>query len=261
MQSSTGNAVSGAEYVLKNALPASSLWRWRKNDKKGNGQKEHNKKEHDDKEHDDKEMVRLSLGRLARLPDPWIFQYPVCMAGTSLLLYTASHSGRKRQQGLLQQVLRQGTALFPGRRQVRAVPSKGHTRMDEVKVLPLWISDLFLRNVFPHAVEHLAGIRRRQGSRHGRDTAVDVQAPVALGLSRHPVFRRRHAVCLWLLQCDAHIHRAGIPYHGLIQAPLLVRVLSYGYDDTADLPGKKVPVPLAGQFPEALSVQNRNASP
>ena len=137
----------------------------------------------------------------------------------------------------------------------------GLSRRKDMPVLPLWISDLFLRNVFPHAVEHLAGIRRRQGSRHGRDTAVDVQAPVALGLSRHPVFRRRRTVCLWLLQCDAHIHRAGIPYHGLIQTPLLVRVLSYGHDDTADLPGKEVLVPLAGQFPEALSVQDRNASP
>ncbi len=54
--------------------------------------------------------------------------------------------------------------------------------MDEIRLFPIRIFDLFLCNVLPCAVEHLAGIRRNQKSWHSGNAVVDIQAPVALGL-------------------------------------------------------------------------------
>ncbi len=108
--------------------------------------------------------------------------------------------------------------------------------MDEIKILPLRIFDFLFCYVFSDAVEHLAGVRRSQGFAHGGDFAVDLQASMALGLPRHALFRRRRAVCLRLLQCDAHLHRAWISHHDFIQAPFLVRVLPHGNHDSAHMP-------------------------
>lgn len=51
----------------------------------------------------------------------------------------------------------------------------------------------------------------------------------------HAVSPRRGAVRLWVLQRDAHLHRAGADHHGAVQTPELVRLLPHGYDDPADL--------------------------
>lgn len=220
MPASTGNYVWDAENVQKNVPQVLFHWRWRKDERK-------------------EEMVWLSLDRFSYLPDPGIFQYPFCMAGTPLLFYTAFHSDYKRQQSLLQQILRQRATVFPCRRKVRTVPEKGYSKMDEVSIFPVWIFNLFLCDVFPHAVEHPAGIRRRKKSQNCSNTAVDVQATLALGLPRHAVFWRDRTVCFRLLQRDAYLHRARIPYHGVIQTPLLVRVLPYGNHDAAYLQSQK----------------------
>ena len=45
----------------------------------------------------------------------------------------------------------------------------------------------------------------------------------------------RCAVCFWLLQRDAHFHRAGPHNHGAVQAAQLVRLLPHGHDDAAHL--------------------------
>ena len=74
----------------------------------------------------------------------------------------------------MQPVLRQGAAIFPGWRQVRAVPEKRHSRVDEVECFPIWIFGIFLYDVFPYAVEHLAGIFRRKRSWHCRHAALDI---------------------------------------------------------------------------------------
>lgn len=110
--------------------------------------------------------------------------------------------------------------------------------MDEIELFPIWIFSFFLYHVFPYAVEHLVSVFRRKKSGRRSYTAVDFPASVALGLSRHPVFGRRGAVRFRLLQCNAYLHRTGIFYHDIIQAPLLVRVLPYGNNDAAYLQGK-----------------------
>ena len=77
-----------------------------------------------------------------------------------------------------------------------------------------------------------AGARNLQA---GGNAAVDIQAALALGVSWHAVSPRRGAVRLWVLQRDAHLHRAGADHHGAVQTPELVRLLPHGYDDPADL--------------------------
>ena len=62
---------------------------------------------------------------------------------------------------------------------------------------------------------------------------------MALGLPWNSVLRRCRPVRFRLLQRDAHFHRAGIFDHGLIQAPLLVRILPHGNNDTAYMQSKK----------------------
>ncbi|WP_304976076.1 hypothetical protein, partial [uncultured Ligilactobacillus sp.] len=60
--------------------------------------------------------------------------------------------------------MRQRPAIFPGRRQVRAVTEKGYPRLDKIGLFPIWIFDILLCHVLPYAVEHLAGFRR--GMKH-----------------------------------------------------------------------------------------------
>ena len=68
---------------------------------------------------------------------------------------------------------------------------------------------------------------------------MDVQAAVALGLSRNAAASGRRTVRFRLLQRNADLHRAGSDHHGSVQAPQLVRLLSDGHHDPADLQSKK----------------------
>ena len=75
------------------------------------------------------------------------------------------------------------------------------------------------------------------GSGTGSHAAVGIPVAVALGLSWNALARWRCTVCFWLLQRDAHFHRAGPHNHGAVQAAQLVRLLPHGHDDTAHLQG------------------------
>ena len=96
------------------------------------------------------------------------------MAGASLFLYTASYSHNKGKQGLLQQILRQRTAVLSCERQVWPFPEKGYSRMDEVKIFQIWIFNFLLYYVFPNALEYLAGLCRDKEPEYGRDIALDI---------------------------------------------------------------------------------------
>ena len=109
--------------------------------------------------------------------------------------------------------------------------------MDKIPLFPIWFSDLLFCDVFSHAVEHIPRVCRIKGSEYRCHPAMDVQTPVALGISRHPFLGRRSTVCVWLLQCDAHLHGAWLCHHAFVQAALMVRVLSDGNHDTAHLQG------------------------
>lgn len=121
---------------------------------------------------------------------------------------------------------------------LRPLPEAGHPRMDEEPGLPVWISGVLLRHVFPDALEHLAGVRGGAGPAAGGHAAVDLQAALALGLPWNSVPSGGSAVCLRLLQRDAHLHSAGSGHYGSVQAPQLVRLLPHGDHDAADLPGQ-----------------------
>ena len=79
--------------------------------------------------------------------------FKIWPGGAFLLFYSTVHCDSERQQSLLQQILRQRATVFPCRRKVRTVPEKGHPKMDEVSIFPVWIFNLFLCDVFPYAVE------------------------------------------------------------------------------------------------------------
>ena len=111
----------------------------------------------------------------------------------------------------------------------------GRFGLSRKRDIPRWIPDLLFRHVFPDALEYLFGFRRRAQPATGGNAAVDIQAALALGVSWHAVSPRRGAVRLWVLQRDAHLHRAGADHHGAVQTPELVRLLPHGYDDPADL--------------------------
>ena len=112
---------------------------------------------------------------------------------------------------------------------------KRHPEMDEIEGIPVWISDLLFCHVFRDAVEYISGIRRSRGAEAGCHPPVDVQAAVALGISRNAVPSRRGTVCVRLLQCDADLYRSRTDYHDAVQAPQLVCVLPDGDHDPADL--------------------------
>ena len=76
------------------------------------------------------------------------------MAWAPLFFYTAFYIGYKRQQGLLQQILRQRAAIFPDRGQIWAFPQKGYSKMDEITLFPKWIFNFLFCNVLQYALEH-----------------------------------------------------------------------------------------------------------
>ena len=111
--------------------------------------------------------------------------------------------------------------------------------MDEVKILSIWVFDFLLHHVLSDALEHLSGLCRDPGVEAGRNPALDMEAAVELGLSRNVAPPGRGAVCLRILQRDAHLHGAGAYHYGAVQASQLVRLLPYGNHDSADLQSKK----------------------
>ena len=111
--------------------------------------------------------------------------------------------------------------------------------MDEIKILPIWVFDFLFCNVFPYALEYLSGIRRNTWVKPDSEAALDIQATVALGISRNAVFTGSGTVCLRILQRDAYLNSPGVCYDDFIQTPLLVRVLPHGNNDAADLQGEK----------------------
>lgn len=106
-------------------------------------------------------------------------------------------------------------------------------------MVPLRIPDFLFCYVLPDALEYLSGIFRCAGTKTDSQAFVDLQAAMALGISRHPVSPRRRTVCLRLLQRNADFHCAWLYYNASFQTTELVRLLPYGNDDTADLQSQK----------------------
>ena len=66
------------------------------------------------------------------------------------------------------------------------------------------------------ALEYLFGFCRSAGLKTSRNTALDIQITLELGISRDTVPSGRCTVCLWLLQRDADFDRAWTDYDGTV---------------------------------------------
>ena len=89
--------------------------------------------------------------------------------------------------------------------------------MDEEQVVPLWISGILFRHVLRDALEHLFGVFRSTGLETDSYTSMDLQAALAMGISWNTVSPWCGTVCLWILQCDADLHRTRPDHHGPVQ--------------------------------------------
>ena len=106
--------------------------------------------------------------------------------------------------------------------------------MDALALFPLRISCLLPHDVWHHDFSYVSRLCRG-GAEAGRNAPLDVQAPVALGLSRHDHRSLGGAICFRILQRDADLDLARTYHDDSVQAALLVRVLSDGNDDADDL--------------------------
>ena len=156
------------------------------------------------------------MDRRAVLPVFGAVQYPVRMAGDAVFLYPAVRRHFRRQQSLLQPLLRARPAFQPAGRKAEIVPEHPAAQASAQPVVPLWFFNLLYGDVRPDAVQHLPGIYRRAPFADG-DASVGVQAPVAVGGREFcgPVDR---AVCLRLFRRYAHLDGAGPFDNGIVPA-------------------------------------------
>ena len=183
--------------------------------------------------HKEKKVVGLPLDRRAVLPVFGAVQYPVRMAGDAVFLYPAVRRHFRRQQSLLQPLLRARPAFQPAGRKAEIVPEHPAAQVSAQPVVPLWFFNLLYGDVRPDAVQHLPGIYRRAPFADG-DASVGIQAPVAVGGREFcgPVDR---AVCLRLFRRYAHLDGAGPFDNGIVPAPVVVRILPDGNHDPGNL--------------------------
>ena len=114
------------------------------------------------------------MDSVPNLPDFRIFQHPFCLAGSALLFHPPYYLSGKGLEGLLQPLLRQGTAIWTVRRNLWSVTKKGYTGMDEKQMVPVRISDLFSDYVSSDALEYLSGVHRSKKLETGSDAFMDL---------------------------------------------------------------------------------------
>lgn len=93
---------------------------------------------------------------------------------------------------------------------------KGHSQVDEKQMVSVRFPDFLFCDVFSDALEYLFGFCRSAGLKTSRNTALDIQITLELGISRNTVPSERCTVCLWLLQRDADFDRAWTDYDGTV---------------------------------------------
>ena len=88
--------------------------------------------------------------------------------------------------------------------------------MDEKQMVSVRLPDFLFCDVFSDALEYLFGFCRSAGLKTSRNTALDIQITLELGISRDTIPSGRCTVCLWLLQRDADFDRAWTDYDGTV---------------------------------------------
>ena len=94
--------------------------------------------------------------------------------------------------------------------------TKGYSQVDEKQMVSVRFPDFLFCDVFSDALEYLFGFCRSAGLKTSRNTALDIQITLELGISRNTVPSGRCTVCLWLLQRDADFDRAWTDYDGTV---------------------------------------------
>ena len=100
--------------------------------------------------------------------------------------------------------------------------------------------DFLFCDVFSDALEYLFGFCRSAGLKTSRNTALDIQITLELGISRNTVPSGRCTVCLWLLQRNAHLYAAWLGSNGAVQDENLVYLLPDGHYDADDLQNETI---------------------
>lgn len=160
-------------------------------------------------------------------------QYPVCLVGNAVFLYSSPHRCLWRKQGLLQPLLRARAASGDIGRKAQAVEKFTAAQIFAQPVVPVWVSPIFHDDVRPDAVQYIPGIYG-SSALPNRDAPVGVQAALAVG-GRQLCGSMDRAVCLWLFWRDAHLHRIGTHNNGTVSSQILVRLLPYGNYDAGYL--------------------------
>ena len=86
-----------------------------------------------------------------------------------------------------------------------------------------------------NALEYILGVRRIKRFKSDCDFTLDFQSSLAVGLSWNNPKPRSCTICIWLLQRNAYFNDPWNSNNDLIQTKKLVRILSYGNNDTSDL--------------------------
>ena len=156
------------------------------------------------------------------------------MAWTRLFFHSARHIGNCRKQGILRQVLRQRAVVFPYRRQIRFVEKKRCSVFSSFKVFQVGFSHICLGYVFRYDLQYISSFFRRRHSFWKSYSVMDVQASVGLGIRRR-LYSVDRSIRFWFLQHYVDFHYSRLYYNASLQASFVVRLLSYGNNDTADL--------------------------
>ena len=118
------------------------------------------------------EILYFSLG---------FFQYPLCVAGDDRIPAAPDAGHFWREQGFLQQFLRERTALCKAGRET--VQQQTDTEISDGQMVPLRVSDLFYDHVCQYALPDLSGGGRGKGAEGSHHPVLDL--PSALGLGLH----------------------------------------------------------------------------
>lgn len=165
------------------------------------------------------------------------FQYPVRMAGDAVFLYTFARFHIRRQQSLLQSLLRTRAAFGPAGGKAEAVEERAASKIFAQPLVPVWLPDVLHDYVRIDAVQYLSGIYRRAPFQE-RNASLGVQAPMAVGGCELCGSMDR-TVRFWLFWSDAYLYSPGTSDNGIVPAPFLVRVLPNGDDDPGNLQAKE----------------------
>ena len=182
-----------------------------------------------------KNLERLYLDFFTDLSYFGIFQYPFCLAGALLSVYSHYYRSNTREKKFLQQPVRKRTASCLNRNQI--VPAKRYAALYGFQTVSLWFYDFLFYYVFYYALDNISCFQRNRKPAADCSAAVDIEHSLEFCLysGRCPV---DCPICFRILQhyADFHTDRRNQP--AVFQTTFLVRFLPYGYAYPINLQSK-----------------------